>query len=122
MYCRYRIHYQCSISGQLIDGNSANCLQSLGTSYPIAAKHLPTAFSAVQAVPYGIELVGGGIDQRGVVGQDACLEIAGRRAFHAGACTGQIGRADVGDLAIEDQHLEVSLGQSLRFSPLHSAG
>ena len=75
--------------------------------YFIVVIHFPAAFSAMQTMPYGIELVGCGVDQRRIVGEDARLEIAGRRAFHPEPRSRQIGRADVGDLAIEKQHFEM---------------
>ena len=57
----------------------------------VAAVGLTSAFAAVRAHPYAVELVGGGFHERGVVGEDAGLEVPAQRAFHADAGTGEIG-------------------------------
>ena len=57
--------------------------------------------------PNRIELVHGLLDQLGIVGEDAGLEVAGAVAFHADACAGEVSAADVGNLVIENQNLEM---------------
>ena len=59
------------------------------------------------ANPNRIELVHGLLDQFGVVGEDSGLEVARAFTFHANACTSEVGTADIGHLAVEDQHLEM---------------
>ena len=59
------------------------------------------------AYPNGIELVHGLLNQFGVVGEDASLEVACAFSFHADACTSEVGATDVGHLAVEDQNLEM---------------
>ena len=59
------------------------------------------------AYPNRIELVHGLLNQFGIVCEDACLEVAGAVAFHADACAGEVGAADVGYLVIKDQDLEM---------------
>jgi hypothetical protein len=73
----------------------------------VAAKGFPFAGLAVFAYPNRIELVHGLLNQLRVVGEDASLEIAGAIAFHADACAGEVGAADVGNLAIKNQDLEM---------------
>ena len=73
----------------------------------VPAKGFSATLLTRQAVPYSVELVGGGIDQRRVVCEDSRLEIARRSPFHAEPCAGQVRRTDVGHLAIENQYLEV---------------
>lgn len=59
------------------------------------------------SLPNPVEVVGGGIDQGGLVGEDARLEVARRRALHSHPGAGQVGRADVGQRAVENQNLEM---------------
>ena len=59
------------------------------------------------AYPDGIELVHGLLNQLGIVGEDARLEVARTIAFHADACASEVGAANVGYLAIENQNLEM---------------
>ena len=73
----------------------------------VAAKGFPFTGLAVFAYPDGIELVHGLLNQFRVVGEDACLEVACAIAFHADACASEVGAADVGNLVIEDQNLEM---------------
>lgn len=76
-------------------------------SNSIPAKILPFAVLTAMALPNPVEVVGGGIDQLGVVGEDAGLEVAVVFAFHthAGAC--EVGGADVGGGAVENHYLEM---------------
>jgi len=73
----------------------------------ISTKVLPFAVRTMFAYPNGIELVHGLLNQFGVVGEDACFEIARTLSFHADACAGEVGAADVSHLAIENQNLEM---------------
>ena len=73
----------------------------------VPAKVLPFAARTMFAYPYGIELVHGLLNQFGVVGEDACLKVARAFSFLADACTSEVGTADVGLLAVEDQYLEM---------------
>ena len=52
---------------------------------PVAAEGLPFALGTSSPLPDAVEVVGGGIDQRGFVGEDAGLEVAVVVAFHAHA-------------------------------------
>lgn len=76
-------------------------------SNSISAKILPLAFGAVGSLPDGVEVVGGGIDQLGVVGEDTGLKVAVVVAFHTHAGTGEVGGADVGGGAVENHYLEM---------------
>lgn len=73
----------------------------------IPTKIFPFTCLAVLPNPNIIELVHGLLDQLWIVGEDARFEVACAIAFHADACTGEVGAADVGHLAIEDQNLEM---------------
>jgi hypothetical protein len=73
----------------------------------VTAKGFPFTGLAVFAYPDGIELVHGLLNQFGIVGEDASLEVAGAIAFHADACAGEVGAADVGNLVIKNQDLEM---------------
>ena len=57
--------------------------------------------------PNIIELVHGLLNQLWIVGEDAGLEVAGAVAFHADACAGEVGAADICHLAIENKNLEM---------------
>ena len=59
------------------------------------------------AYPNGVELVHGLLNQFGVVGEDARLEVAGAFSIHADACPGEVCAANVGRLAVEDQYFEM---------------
>jgi hypothetical protein len=73
----------------------------------VAAKGFPFTGLAVFAYPDGIELVHGLLNQFGIVGEDARLEVASAVAFHADACAGEVSAADVGNLVIKNQDLEM---------------
>ena len=73
----------------------------------IPTKLFPFTILTVLAYPDGIKLVHGLLNQLRIVGEDAGLEVARSIAFHANACAGEVGAADIGHLAIEDQNLEM---------------
>lgn len=73
----------------------------------VATKGFAFAGFAVFAYPDGIELVHGLLHQFGIVGEDARFEVASAVAFHADACAGEVGAADVGNLVIKNQDLEM---------------
>ena len=73
----------------------------------VTAKGFSFAAGAVFAYPYGIKLVHGLLNQFRFVGEDARLKVAGAFSFHADACTSEVCAADVGQLAVEDQDLEM---------------
>lgn len=77
------------------------------SSNPVAAEVFPLAGLAVEPMPDGVEVVGGGIDQLRLVGEDAGLEVAVAFAFHADAGTGEVGGADIGHRAVENHYLEM---------------
>ena len=72
----------------------------------------------VLAHPYLIELLHCLLQNRGVVGEDADLEVAGVFALHPDARTGEVGAADVRLLAIEDEHLEMHARTERPFHPV----
>ena len=52
-------------------------------SNPIPTEVFPLAFGTVGSLPVGVEVIGCGIDQLGVVGEDVGLEVADVFAFHS---------------------------------------
>ena len=73
----------------------------------VRTKFSPFTGFAMPANPHIIELVHGLFNQYRIVGEDARLEIARVLPFHPDACTSEIGAADVGKLAVENQYLEM---------------
>ena len=73
----------------------------------IAAEFLATAFFAVGAHPERVELFDGGFDDLRVIREDSRFEVAAEGAFHADAGSGQVCRADVGGIEVENYHLEM---------------
>ena len=73
----------------------------------IPTKLLPFTILAVLPNPNRIKLVHGLLDQLGIVGEDARFEVARTIALHADACSGEVGTADVGNLVIKNQDLEM---------------
>ncbi len=73
----------------------------------IAAEGFSFAFGTSSPLPDAVEVVGGGIRQRRVVGEDTGLEVAVVVAFHAYAGTCEVGGADVGFRAVENHYLEM---------------
>lgn len=76
-------------------------------SNPIPTEVFSLAFGAMGSLPDAVEMVGGGIDQLGVVGEDTGLEIAVVGAFHTEAGSCEVGGADVGGSAVENHYLEM---------------
>ena len=76
-------------------------------SNSIPAKILPFAVLTAMALPDAVEVIGGGIDQRRFVGEDAGLEVAVVVAFHTDAGTSEVGGADIGYRAVENHYLEM---------------
>ena len=74
---------------------------------PVAAEGFSFALVTSSALPDAVEVVGGGIDQRRVVGEDASLEVAVASAFHAYAGTREVGGADVGHRTVDYHYLEM---------------
>lgn len=72
----------------------------------VATEVLAPAFGTVRALPYAVEVVGGGIDQLGLVGEDSGLEVAVVVAFHADAGTDEVGGADIDYRAVEYHYLD----------------
>ena len=68
----------------------------------IHTKIFPFTCLAVLPNPNLIELVHGLLNQLGIVGEDAGLKVARSITFHADACTGEVGTANISHLAIED--------------------
>lgn len=73
----------------------------------ISTVFLSAAVFAFESSPDGVELVNGGFDQGGIIGQDSRLKVSGPSALHTNPCPRQIGRTDIGSLAIKDDYLEV---------------
>ena len=86
-------------------------------SNSIPAKILPFAVLTAMALPYAVEMVGGGIDQLGFVGEDTGLEVAVVVAFHAYAGAREVGGADVGGGAVENHYLEMNPWAESPFQP-----
>ncbi len=86
-------------------------------SNSIPAKILPFAVLTAMALPDGVEMVGGGIDQLGVVGEDTGLEVAVVVAFHTYAGTCEVGGADIGYRAVENHYLEMHPWAKSPFQP-----
>ena len=77
-------------------------------SNSIPAKILPFAVLTAMALPNPVEVVGGGIDQLGGVGEDNGLEVSAVVAFHTYAGTCEVGGADVGGSTVKNHYLEVN--------------
>ena len=88
---------------------------------PVAAEGLSFAFGAVGSLPDAVEVVGGGIDQLGFIGEDAGLEVAVVVAFHTYAGTREVGGADVGGSAVENHNLEMHPWAESPFQPAPQA-
>ena len=86
-------------------------------SNSIPAKILPFAVLTAMALPDAVEVIGGGIDQRRFVGEDAGLEVAVVVAFHTDAGTSEVGGADVGGGAVENHYLEMNPWAESPFQP-----
>lgn len=86
-------------------------------SNSIPAKILPFAVLTAMALPDAVKVVGGGIYQLRIIGEDAGLEVAVVVAFHADAGTCEVGGADVSGGAVEYHYLEM---HSRAESPLQS--
>ena len=89
---------------------------------PVAAEGFSFALVTSSALPDAVEVVGGGIDQLGIVGEDAGFEVAVVVAFHADAGTCEVGGTDVGGSTVKIIILKCTLGQSLRSNLLHNPG
>ena len=76
-------------------------------SNSIPAKILPFAVLTAMALPNPVEVVGGGIDQLGGVGEDNGLEVSAVVAFHTYAGTCEVGGADVGGSTVKNHYLEM---------------
>lgn len=76
----------------------------------VSAVLAAAATGAVFSTPDAIKLLTGGIYQSWVVGEDSSLEVAAVAALHAYAGTGEVGRAYVSGLEVENQHLEMDSG------------
>lgn len=87
--------------------------------YPVAAEALPFAGFAMDALPYGIDMVGGGVNQLRFVGEDSGFEVAVVLAFHSHAGAREVGRAYVGGGTVENHYLEMHTWTelSLQFGP-----
>ena len=59
------------------------------------------------SLPDAVEVVGGGGDQLGVVGEDTGLKVAVVVAFHTHAGAREVGGANVGGGAVEYHYLEM---------------
>ena len=73
----------------------------------ISAEAFSFAFGTSSPLPDVVEVVGGGIDQLGVVGEDTGLEVAVVVAFHTHAGAREVGGADVGGGAVENHYFEM---------------
>ena len=73
------------------------------------------AFFAVFATPYAVEMLHCGFNKTRVIGQDSGLEIAAVSAFHAHSGSGEICRAYIGPLAINDDDFEMDAGTKHSF-------
>ena len=59
------------------------------------------------ADPDGVELFYSGLNENGVIREDASFKVSPSRAFHAEAGTGEVGGADVGGFAVNNDQFEV---------------
>ena len=76
----------------------------------VTAVFLAAAVLALETGPDGVKLVHGGFHQLRIIGEDARLEITGAGTLHSNAGTGEIGAANVRQLAVEDNYLEMHAG------------
>ena len=61
----------------------------------------------MRSAPYGIKLLGGGIEDGDFVSEDSRLEVSLVRSLGTYSGSSEIGRADIGFPVVEDHHLEV---------------
>ena len=80
--------------------------------YSITAVCLAFAGFTVLTRPYSVEMVGGGIDQRKVIGQNTRLEVALAIGLHPNASTRKVCRADIDHLAITSECLTLATLES----------
>lgn len=86
-------------------------------SNPIAAEVFPLAGLAVEPLPDAVEMVGGGVYQRRLVGEDAGLEVAVVVAFQTHAGAREVGGANIGGGAVENHYLEMNPWAESPFQP-----
>ena len=73
----------------------------------ISTEGFSFALGTSSPLPDAVEVVGGGIDQRRFVGEDAGLEVAVVVAFHTHACAREVGGANIGGSTVENHNLEM---------------
>ena len=103
--CRQRFSVQNLTTGK--NPNSSQLPRKNDLHHWVAAEVVTAAFAAEVTSPYGIELLGEWPDERGVVGQDAVLEIALLLRLRAHPRAGEIRRAEVRLHAVNDDAFEM---------------
>ena len=86
--------------------------------YSIATVGLAFAGFAMFARPNGVKVVGCGIYQRKVIGQNPRFEITLAVGLHSDTCARKVGGANVGHLAIENHHFEMDSRAEFALQPL----
>ena len=89
--------------------------------YAVSAKGFTLATLAVLARPDRVEMVGCGIDQREVVGQNTRLEVAFAIGLHTDTRARKICRANICHFAIENHHLEMDSWAESAFQPFEKS-
>ena len=77
----------------------------------ITAVLLSRAVLTLESCPNGIELIDSCFHEGGILCQDAGFEVTRTCALHPDAETGEVRRADIGGLQVEDENLEINAGQ-----------
>ena len=78
---------------------------------------LSPALLASEPCPDRIKLVHGSLNEDRIVCEYARLEVPGSRTLHPDTGPGQVGGAEVGDLGVEDEDLEMHAGAEHAFQP-----
>ena len=75
----------------------------------ISTEGFSFALGTSSPLPDAVEVVGGGIHQRWLVGEDTGLEVAVAFAFHTDTGTCEVGGANIGGSTVENHNLEMHL-------------
>ena len=91
------------------------CLFLFGNS--VAAEGFSFALGTSSPLPDTVEVVGGGIHQRRIVGEDFGLEVAVVVTVHTHAVALEVGTTDIGHRAVENHYLEMHPWAESSFHP-----
>ena len=79
----------------------------LTSRYRVAAELTALAPLTLAAAPHFVELLNGSLNNFGVVGQNASLEVTSPCGFHPHSCARQVGAAYVAHCLVDNNDFEV---------------